>query len=189
MSRAYRIKVSESLQKIIRAHDHVSTQLEILHVLPHEQMAELLAAELQNRGFEEKSGRLTRERNGVIVTIDAEEGTVEVSVSDRQQVELQAEQIGWAADQGGKHEKEARAALQRQVQNQLEQEAGRHQEKLQSQITDQLEAQLNDLRRELNEVSNRVTAEALKRKAAQMGRIKQVSEDPQAGSMTIVLEV
>ena len=51
MSRAYRIKVSESLHKIIRAEDRVSTCLEILNVLPQEEMAELLAQELQRRGY------------------------------------------------------------------------------------------------------------------------------------------
>ena len=33
------------------------------------------------------------------------------------------------------------------------------------------------------------TAEALKQKAAQLGQIKEMTEDPQSGSMTIVLEV
>jgi hypothetical protein len=38
-------------------------------------------------------------------------------------------------------------------------------------------------------VVNRVTAEALKRKAASLGQIKEMTEDPQAGSLTIVVEV
>ena len=41
MSRAYRIRVSESVQRVLRAGDRVSTQLEILEVLPPEQMAAL----------------------------------------------------------------------------------------------------------------------------------------------------
>ena len=34
-----------------------------------------------------------------------------------------------------------------------------------------------------------MTAEALKIKAAQMGQIKEITEDPQSGSLTIVVEV
>ena len=34
MSRAYRVSVSESLKKIIRGSDHVSTDIEMLEVLP-----------------------------------------------------------------------------------------------------------------------------------------------------------
>lgn len=189
MSRAYRIKVSESLRKIIKGEDGVSTQLEILHILPHEQMAELLADELRRRGFAEKDGQLCREQAGVVISIDPAEGTVAVGISAKEELELEAELVGWAADRGGKNEQQARESLQKQLKDQLSREADRQQEKLQSKLTDRLAAHLEDLRTELNEVSTRVTAAALKRKAAQMGQIKQVTEDPQTGSMTIVLEV
>ena len=189
MSRAYRIKVSESLRKIIRAEDKVCTQLEILHVLPHEQMTELLADELERRGFERKGGQLTREKDGITVTIDPEEGTVSVGVAGSEQLELEADRVDWTYDQGGKHEQQTRERLKEQIKADLEREAGRQEARLQGQLTDRLEAHLEELRQELNEVSNRVTAEALKRKAAQMGRIKEVTEDQQSGSMTIVLEV
>jgi len=48
---------------------------------------------------------------------------------------------------------------------------------MQTAVTDQLEAQLGGLRAELDQAVNRVTAEALKRKAAQLGQIKQITED------------
>ena len=51
MSRAYRIRVQESLRRVVTAEDHVSTQLELLELLPAEQMADLLAAELE-RGLD-----------------------------------------------------------------------------------------------------------------------------------------
>ena len=54
MSRAYRIKVRESLRRTIRAHDRVSTQLELLEVLPPEQMAQLLTEELKGRVYYEE---------------------------------------------------------------------------------------------------------------------------------------
>ncbi len=60
---------------------------------------------------------------------------------------------------------------------------------MQTKVTDRLEQQLAGLRQELNQVVNRVTAEALERKAAQLGQIKELTEDPQTGSLTIVLEV
>ena len=55
MSRAYRIKVSESLNRVIRASDHVSTQLELLEILPQETMAALLEKELETLVAEEPS--------------------------------------------------------------------------------------------------------------------------------------
>jgi hypothetical protein len=48
---------------------------------------------------------------------------------------------------------------------------------------------LAGLRQELDEAVNRATGEALKQKAGQLGQIKEMTEDPQTGSLTIVVEV
>jgi hypothetical protein len=60
MSRAYRIRVRESLKRILRAKDQVSTQLELLEILPAEEMAGLLAQELECRGFLRQGRALVR---------------------------------------------------------------------------------------------------------------------------------
>jgi hypothetical protein len=189
MSRAYRISVRECLNRTVRAKDHVSTQLEVLEILPPEEMAELLAAELEARGFERQGKNMVREQDGVLVTVDIETGTVTVHAEGAQEVNVEAQRDGWAADQSGKGAKAVKEGLQKQLQKDLEGKADAEREKLQAKITDKLEAQLGDVKKELNQAVNRVTAEALKRKAAQLGQIKQLTEDAQTGSMTIVLEV
>ncbi len=60
---------------------------------------------------------------------------------------------------------------------------------LQQKVTERLEGAASRLGCELEGVANKVTKEALKIKAAQCGQIKAISEDPQSGSMTIVVEV
>src|SRR5262245_53644843 len=67
MSRAYRIAVRESIKRVVRARDHVSTDLEILGILAKEQMAELLAQELKKQGFKQKGKNLVRSKDGVSV--------------------------------------------------------------------------------------------------------------------------
>src|SRR5207248_10192289 len=79
MSRTYRVSVSESLSRIIKAEDRVSTQLEIIQVLPPEQMGGLLADDLVKQGFERDGEKLTRTQDGVTVTVDVNTGTVTVS--------------------------------------------------------------------------------------------------------------
>ncbi len=189
MSRAYRIAVREALHRVIKAEDHVSTQLEILEILPSEQMAELLAAELEARGFERKGEQLVSEKDGVIVTVDAKTGTVTVRAESSEKAEVEAERIGWAADQSGKDSQRVKEQTRKDLKKDLEGKIDAKRQKLQSQVTDRLEAQLGDIKKELNQAVNRVTAEALKRKAAQLGQIKEMTEDPASGSMTIVLEV
>jgi hypothetical protein len=104
-------------------------------------------------------------------------------------VSIEAQREGLAYDDIGPAEKTVKKSLQKQLQSDLERQAKHEQGKLQSEATKRLEGELADLQKELNQAINRVTAEALKRKAAQLGAIKEMSEDPQTGSLTIKVEV
>ena len=79
--------------------------------------------------------------------------------------------------------------LREQAHQEMEAEADRERERLDRVATDRLEGHLADVSRELNQAVNRATAEALKQKAAQLGRIKEMADDPETGSLTIVVEV
>ncbi len=189
MSRAYRIRVSESVHRVLRAGDRVSTQLEILEVLPPQQMSELLAQELEGRGYKRNGNNLVRKLDGVTVTVDVTTSTVTVAAEACEEVELKGEREGRAYDDAGPNSKATREVLRRELQGDLDKQAAEKETALQTDVTDRLEGKLCDLRTELDQVSNRVTAEALKLKAAQLGQIKEMTEDAQTGSLTIVLEV
>ena len=189
MSRAYRISVKETLRRVIRANDRVSTQLEILEVLPEEQMAELLARELEGRGYERKDGNLVKEQDGMVITVDPRTGTVTVSAESAREVEIEGSREGRAWDDAGPSARQVREQVRQELVRDLEKQAERRTADLQNEVTDRLEKQLGDIRRDLDQAVNRVTAEALKQKAAQLGQIKEMTEDPQTGSLTIVVEV
>jgi hypothetical protein len=189
MSRAYRIRVRESLARVVRAQDQVTSQLELLEVLPRDQMAEMLGQELASRGFQRGGRRAVREQAGVRVEVDLDTGTVHVRAETSRQVQIEGEKEGRAYDDFGPHAGKVEKALRDSLRKDLEKQAVGRAERLQTELTDRLEGELTDLRKELNQAVNRVTAEALKQKAAQLGRIKEMNEDAQAGSLTIVLEV
>ena len=189
MSRAYRIKVSELLHRVIRAGDHVSTQLELLEILPPEQMAGLLEQELASLGFERRGELLVRENQGVVVEVDPQTGTLTARIEAGQQVSLEREGEVSVYDFGSELTKNVKETTREQLRQEMEQEAQAEEQKLQKELTDRLEAELVDLRAELDQAVNRVTALALKQKAAQIGQIKELTEDRESGSLTIVLEV
>jgi hypothetical protein len=189
MSRAYRIKVSESLNRIIRASDHVSTQLEILEILPSEAMAELLEQELRGLGFERNGEVLVREQDGVLVSVDPKTGIVTARIEADQSLKLEREGEANVYDFGSETAKQIQDARREQLRQEMEKDAKKETEQLQKEVTDRLEAELIDLRQELDQAVNRVTASALKPKAAQLGQIKSMTEDQKSGSLTIVLEV
>jgi hypothetical protein len=187
MSRAYRIKVLETVRRILRARDGISTQLE-LPILPPEQMAQLLAAELQRRGFSPGGQGLARKQAEVTIAVQPETATVTVQAEATQKVRLEGDKEGLVLEEG-RSAQATEQGLRRQLRKELDERAQQQTAQLQSRVTEQLEAQLGALRQELDQVVNRVTAEALKRKAAQLGQIKEITDDPQSGSLTITLEV
>lgn len=189
MSRSYRISVRECVNRVIKAEDRISTQLEVLEVLPREQMAGLLAGELEKEGYRREGNLLVKEEDGVVVTVDATTGEVTVSAQASDQTKVEGERVGRAYDDIGPHAGQVRDSLRQELQKDLEKKVSDKTQELQSKVTDRLEGKLGDLRQELDRVVNRITAEALKRKAQSMGQIKEMTEDPQNGSLTIVVEV
>jgi len=189
MSRAYRIQVAESISRVLKAEDKVTTKLELLEVQPPEQMAGLLSDELERRGFEKQGDKLVRNQNGVTVTVDPAKAEVSVTAQASESFEQEGKKEGRAYDDVGPNAKAVRDQLKEDLRKDLERKAEERTGHLQTQVTDRLEAELSGIRQELDQAVNRVTAEALKRKAAQMGQIKEMTEDPQTGSLTIVVEV
>ena len=151
MSRAYRIRVKESLRRDISASDEICSDLEILEVLPPEQMSELLRAELKNRGFEDAGdGKVVRKQdNGVTVTVDTKTGEVSVKAETAERVDLEVEREDWAYDDVGPGSQSTKKRLKEQAQKDLERKADQQQSRLQTQATERLEGEMDDVRREL----------------------------------------
>lgn len=190
MSRAYRIKVREAVTREIRAEDSIQTRIEMLEVLPPEEMAELLAKELEARGFQRQDdGTLIRKGDGVSITVEPCTGEVTVAAETEQTVKLEGSREGYGYDDIGPSSRTIRDRLSAEVRADLEKRAEQSSARLQSEATQKLEKQLAELQPELTKVVNRVTAEALKQKAAQMGDVKEIHEDQESGSLTIKVEV
>jgi hypothetical protein len=115
---------------------------------------------------------------------------VTVQAQAEEHVDLEASKSVVAdSDAGPKLSEQARKAAQEELRQSLKRDADKKAASLQQEVTERLEGRLADLRKELDQAVNRVTAEALKRRAAQIGQIKEMTEDQESGSLTIVVEV
>ena len=187
MSRAYRIACTESRSRHVRVDDGVQTHLELLAVLPADEMAELLAAELEPLGFERDGDGMRRTgEDGVEVEIDLKTGAVTARLGAEAEVSARITRTR-VADR--RNPDPSRAALAAEVSEALEAELDARSRELSGAVAERLEQALRDLRAELDPAVNRATAEALKRRAAQLGQVKEISEDPETGELTIVVEV
>jgi len=190
MSRAYRISVKSSETRTLKAADEIGTTLEILEILPPEQMAGLLRGELTAQGFEDQpDGTMIRRDGDVTITVDPCSGEVTVKAEAAGEVSAEARQNSTGFDDMGPTEEMIRRQMKEQLHGDLEKKFDTAQQKLQQQATKELEQHLQDLQPEIAKILNKVTREALKQKAAQMGEIKEMSENETTGELTIKLEV
>ncbi len=186
MSRAYRISVAESLARHIQVDDGVCSNLELLPVLEKREMGALLAEELLAKGFEKKDGKAVRkEKDGTTVSVDLESGDVAVRAEGKAELNLETRRTAVSERPNDQAREEA---LRQAARDQLEREAQAEEEALRRKVTAQLEGKLKDLKEELDGVVNRVTANALKKKAAQLGTVEEVHEDG-TGNLTIKVRV
>jgi hypothetical protein len=114
---------------------------------------------------------------------------VTIRAETQDHVEVEGSREGRGYDDVGPGRKTIEEQLGRELRADLERRIDQKQEKLQKTASERLEAKLNEVKPELQEAANRVTAEALKEKARQMGQVKEVIEDREAGSLTIKVEV
>jgi hypothetical protein len=190
MSRAYRITVKESTTRELKGSDEISTQLEVLEILPPEQTAELLKKELKDRGFQEnEDGTLTRQEGNTTIKVNPKTCEVSVTASVEEEVRIEVKREASGYDDVGPGQKELRSRVQKELQSDIEKKAAKETERLQGRATEALEKKLCDLQPELSDVVNKVTRESLKQKAQQLGTVKEIAEDEESGSLTIKVEV
>src|SRR5947209_8377368 len=190
MSRAYRITVKESETRHLKAGDEICTELEILEILPPEDMATLLKEELKKRGFvEQEDGTMARKDGDLTVKVDPCSGEVSVKAETAEKVDLEARRDATGFNDVGPGENSLRDRVKEQLKQDLDKKFEQEQSRLQTKATEELEKHLQDLQPEISQVVNQVTRDALKQKAQQMGTVKEIAEDAESGSLTIKVEV
>jgi len=186
MSRAIQVRVSESVIRTVHVEDGVESPLEILPVLAPARMAELLAKELEEQGFV-RDGKLAKRKDpdGVEITVDLEAATVSVKLSANTRLKEQVELESRTAIES-QHSTEAR--LRDAAIDELEQRLAAKTEAMRREVTAKLEKKLGELRGELDGAIGRATVGALTERAAQLGKIEEVSKDD-AGNVTIKVKL
>src|SRR5262245_23686152 len=121
MSRAYRITVKESDTRHLKAGDEICTQLEILEILPPEDMATLLKEELKKRSFEEQDVVTMNLKDGDVTgTVDPCSGEVSVKAETQETVSQEAKRDATGFNDVGPNEKNLRDRVKEQLKQDLD---------------------------------------------------------------------
>ena len=181
MSRAYSIRVSETVTKTIHVEDGLAFHLELLGILSKERMARILSEKLKEQGFEPQADEtLTKEIEGIHIQVSLETGQVTVGLAIDESIQKSDERTVIANNESQAHAR-VRKALELEI---ADDRAAR-----QRKITEHLERHIGDIRTELDRVSTNVVAEALKQRAAELGEIQEIVENDETGELTIKVRV
>jgi FtsH ternary system domain X5 len=187
VSRAYRIVVGESLRRHLTASDGITAALELPSILPAERMATLMGAALAARGFAVVDGIASRtDATGLAWRIDLGTGEVALALAEDRRVELHAEA---EAEQGNLTRAERAAELREAARADLAAQLDAATDDVRRDASRRLEALLGDARRQLDAAITAAIGAALKERAAQLGRVRSIVEDPVTGALTIKVEV
>jgi light-regulated signal transduction histidine kinase (bacteriophytochrome) len=187
MSLAYQISLN--IQEVVGADDEVTHKLDLREILDQESMIELLKAALAERGFEEVD-EATMERvgdDGVKQSVNLESLEVTSSLEIEKEVSAQVSAVG-----DGETRAEARRDAERRARDRVSAVVESGTRDVQREVTAKLEKGQSGRIEELNEVLQGVYAEALKRKAPQMGEVIEVREGTNAAGdyeLTIKVQV
>jgi len=184
MSRAYQIRVSDSVTKTVHVEDGLTFRLELLDVVSKERTRSLLTEELATRGFEPEDGRWVRRTGEIEVSVEPTTGDVAIRLDASATITREGSKRGvtQSPDAG-------KAALSRALAAELEQSIADDADVVRAKVTAELERHIPALRQELDRVTNRVVANALKERARQLGEIEELSEDEATGDLTIRVRV
>lgn len=187
MSRAYRVTVKGSVHRVVHVEDGVCSDLDLLPILPERRTAELLASDLERRGFVREGDVARRvESDGVIVEVDVAKRTVNVKAEATAAIDVERQNTTSVYEE---QLEAGRERAQKQADREAERDAAAAEEKARQDVTGKLERKIRDLREELDQVVGRVTAAALKEKAAQLGEIQEMVEDEATGELTIKVKL
>lgn len=180
MSQCYRVQLQASISRTVEAEDSVSYPLELTALLPEPEMRDLLASALAQQGWT-ADGRIFRRTgpSGEALELDLDTMTLTARLARQSEVVTDVEAVGRAESQTHA-EQEARRLLQErgEAAGQGIAEAGKR--TLQREVSAALAAGEDARRAELHGVLQQVYAEALKRKAGQLGNVMEVHEGTDA---------
>lgn len=189
MSQIYKVQLSNSIVRTIHASDEMRHRVELTPILDEAAMRELLKRALLAEGWQEtEDGKLTRQGpSGETLIWDLETNEVVAGVEVEKEVAAEVSATGW-----GESDASARRDAQRSINRQTaraEAEIDETRTSAQREVGKLLEAGEQERQEVLNRVLQRVYADALKRKAQQLGTVVSVDENDTGDDYELVIKI
>lgn len=188
MSRAYRIQLSRRVSKVVHLEDSVKVPIEFLPILDRPRMADLLALDLRERGFEVEGDVATHTmEDGVVLRVVLSQSIAELVLHQEAQVEQEIEAVTHG-DTDNSTETAARAYLEKSLDQRENIVIAQKTTQIQGEVTSRLEGKLPEAQALLDDITGSVTRKALRERAASMGTLEEANESPD-GSLRLKIRL
>ena len=183
MSRAYVVTQKETLTETKNIKDGLETKIDIIPILPPENMGGLLLDSLIEKGYKKDpcGTSVTKVINGVRIVIDGG-GVVTAEIQKEVTVNTVITATGRSDEDYKDHHERAMSQINQKLEEQREkakQSLSNKIDEKRADITQVLEKVLGEEKKNIDEAINDATIRALKQRAAQLGEIISVEESGQ----------
>jgi hypothetical protein len=186
MSRAYWVKLAATVSEVINEGDSAVHRVKLDSILSEQEMTELLEACLgEEDGWEKGDDGKYRKtlEDGTEMVWDVEKGEVEASIEVSKEITEKVEVRGQSDEDYADHKERATRNAEKNLQNakshaksKIRDEA----DKIRQEATEKLTGNEQERNEEINEVVQKAYAEAVKRKARQLGSVTSQTEGTNA---------
>lgn len=193
MSQCYRVQLKASISRTVEAEDSVSYPLELTPLLPEPEMRGILAGVLNTAGWAESAEKPGLFRStgpaGEELVLDLETMTVTARLTRQNEVRTEVAADGSGESQtGAQRSAEVLLRVREEAAASSLEESGTRD--LQRAVREALKAGGEARQLQLHGLLQQVYAEALKRKAGQLGTVMEIQESTNAdGNYELVIRV
>ena len=193
MSQTYKVRVKQTLRDTVSVGREWRQKIDLLQLLPADRMGGLLAFELEKDGWHKaQNGKVTKKHDDFDLEFDPVTRQLKIVYEQEQNVELDIDREVNVYD----HFDDESRANQQGHQKVIQEAGGELQEEaklLQKEMLEELESTQDDVLREIDQMIQdkveKAQIEALKEKARSLGDVQSISENTEAGEVTIRIKV
>ena len=193
MSQTYKVRVKQTLRDTVNVGREWRQKIDLLQLLPADRMGGLLALELQKDGWQKaQDGKVTKTHDQFDLEFDPVTRQLKIVYEQEKDVEMDVDRevnIYDYADDESRANREGHRKVIQEADGELQEEVQLLEKEMLTELESKQDQMLQEIDQMMQDKVEKAQIEALKEKARALGDIQSISENTEAGEITIRVKV
>tara|TARA_Y100000589_G_scaffold77713_1_gene71468 strand:- start:1278 stop:1859 length:582 start_codon:yes stop_codon:yes gene_type:complete len=193
MSQTYKVRVKQTLRDTVSVGREWRQKIDLLQLLPADRMGGLLALELEKDGWQRaQDGKVSKEHDQFDLEFDPVTRQLKIVYEQEKEVEMDVDRevnVYDYADDESRANREGHRKVIQEADGELQEEVQLLEKEMLTELESTQDQMLEEIDKMIQEKVEKAQIEALKEKAKSLGDIQSVSENTEAGEITIRVKV